>query len=74
MIETRPAHGGIVRPDVDPLSRPQWPEAFYLLQHKTRLSYTLEAPSDFPLATRTAALATAVKAALQAFTVHREEL
>ncbi len=74
VIETRPAHGGIVRPDVDPLSRPQWPEAFYLLQHKTRLSYTLEAPSDFPLATRTAALATAVKAALQAFTVHREEL
>lgn len=66
-IETRPARGGIVRPDVDPLSRPQWPEAFYLLQHKTRLSYTLEAPSDFPLATRTAALATAVKTALENF-------
>ena len=67
VIETRPASGGIVRPDVDPLSRPQWPEAFYLLQHKTRLSYTLEAPSDFPLATRTAALVTAVKTALQTF-------
>ncbi|GDY21541.1 hypothetical protein LBMAG56_28880 [Verrucomicrobiota bacterium] len=74
VIETRPARGGIVRPDVDPLSRPQWPEAFYLLQHKTRLSYTLEAPSDFPLATRTAALATAVKAALENFAAHREAL
>lgn len=66
VIETRPARGGIIRPDVDPRSRPQWPEAFYLLQHKTRLSYTLEAPSDFPLATRTAALAAAVTAAMEA--------
>ena len=70
VIETRPARGGIVRPDVDPRSRPQWPEAFYLLQHKTRLSYTLEAPSDFPLALRTAALTTAVKTALETFSAH----
>ena len=73
VIETRPAHGGIVRPDVDPLSRPQWPEAFYLLQHKTRLSYTFEAPSDFPLPLRTAALATAVKTALQTFSARGEQ-
>ena len=66
VIETRAARGGIIRPDTDPLSRPQWPEAFYLLQHKTRLSYTFEAPSDFPLGTRTNALATAVTAAMQA--------
>jgi len=54
MIEGRPAKNGIIRPSVDPRSRPQWPEAFYLLTHKTRLSYTLEAPSDFPSPTRVA--------------------
>jgi hypothetical protein len=32
--------------------------------HKTRLSYTLEAPSDFPLPTRVAALVSAARAAL----------
>lgn len=63
-IEGRPARGGIIHPSHDPASRPQWPEAFWLLQHKTRLSYTLEAPSDFPLATRVNALVAAVKAAL----------
>lgn len=64
MIEGRPARGGIIQPSHDPDSRPQWPEAFWLLQHKTRLSYTLEAPSDFPLATRVNALVAAVNAAL----------
>jgi hypothetical protein len=68
MIEGRPAHGGIIRPSVDPRSRPQWPEAFYLLTYKTRLSYTLEAPSDFPLPTRVAALLAGVRAALAAQT------
>jgi len=60
-IEGRAAQGGIVRPNIDPLSRPQWPEAFWLLQNKTRHSYTLEAPSDFPLETRVTALVTAVR-------------
>lgn len=64
IIEGRPAHKGIIRPSVDPRSRPQWPEAFFLLTHKTRLSYTLEAPSDFPLTTRVAALVSAVRAAI----------
>ena len=64
VIEGRPARGGIIHPSHDPLSRPQWPEAFWLLQNKTRLSYTLEAPSDFPLATRVNALVAAVGAAL----------
>ncbi len=64
MIEGRAAAGGIIRPSIDPRSRPQWPEAFYLLTHKTRLSYTLEAPSDFPLACRVEALVAAVNAAL----------
>ena len=66
MIEGRPAQGGIIRPSVDPRSRPQWPESFFLLTHKTRLSYTLEAPSDFPLPTRVAALVTGVRAAIEA--------
>ena len=63
-IEGRAAQGGIINPDISPDSRPQWPEAFYLLQNKTKQSYTLEAPSDFPLATRIAALVTAVRAAM----------
>lgn len=66
-IEGRPAAGGIIRPNLDPNSRPQWPEAFWLFQNKTRLSYTLEAPSDFPLPVRVAALVTAVRAGLAAF-------
>ena len=67
VIEEREAHGGIINPNLDPNSRPQWPEAFYLIQNKTRLSYTLEAPSDFPLATRVAALVTAVRAVFEKF-------
>ncbi len=66
LIEGRPAQGGIIRPIVDPRSRPQWPEAFFLLTRKTRLSYTLEAPSDFPLSTRVAALVAGVRAAIEA--------
>lgn len=65
MIEGRTARNGIIRPDIDPASRPQWPEAFFLLMQKTRLSYTLEAPSDFPLEGRVAALVAAVRAALE---------
>ena len=64
IIEDRPARGGIIRPNLDPRTRPQWAEAFYLIVNKTRLSYTLEAPSDFPLLTRVNALVTGVHAAL----------
>jgi hypothetical protein len=67
IIEGRPAEKGIIRPSVDPRSRPQWPEAFFLLVNKTRQSYTLEAPSDFPLSARTAALVAGVRAALASF-------
>lgn len=63
-IEGRPASGGIIRPSIDPASRPQWPEAFYLLQYKTRLSYTLEAPSDFPIKPRVAALVAGTRVVL----------
>lgn len=64
IIEGRAAHAGIIRPNLDPGSRPQWPEAFWLIQNKTRLSYTLESPSDFPLGTRVDALVAGVQAAL----------
>jgi murein peptide amidase A len=64
IIEDRPARDGIIRPNLDPHTRPQWAEAFYLIVNKTRLSYTLEAPSDFPLTTRVNSLVTGVNAAL----------
>jgi murein peptide amidase A len=64
IIEGREAFGGIIRPILDPRTRPQWPEAFWLITNKTRLSYTMEAPSDFPLATRVDALVAGVNAAL----------
>jgi murein peptide amidase A len=63
-IEGRPAKGGILRPNLDPRSRPDWPEAFYLITHKTRQSYTVEAPSDFPMQTRVSALVAAVNTVL----------
>ena len=63
-IEGRAAHNGIIRPTVLPLERPDWPEAFYLITEKARQGFTLEAPSDFPLAKRVNALVTAVNAAI----------
>ena len=65
IIEGRVAQGGIIRPSLDPRTRALWPESFYLLNHKTRLSYTLEAPSDYALSIRVAALVAAVRATLQ---------
>ena len=64
-IEGREAHGGIVRPKLNPRTRPQWAEAFYLIMYKARLGYTLEAPSDFPLPVRVNALVTAVNTGLE---------
>jgi protein MpaA len=66
LIDEREAKDGIIRPNLDPLLRLEWAEAFYLYVNKTRLSYTLEAPSDFPLTVRVAALVAAAKAALHA--------
>jgi len=66
LIEGRPAYHGIIRPSSDPRSRSDWPEAFYLLTYKTRLSYTLEAPSDYALECRVAALAAGARAGLEA--------
>ena len=66
IIEGRAAKNGIIRPSIDVRSRPDWPEAFYLIQNKTRLSYTLEAPSDYDLTVRVNALVAAVGAAVNA--------
>jgi protein MpaA len=63
-IEGRPAKNGIVRPNILPQDRPDWPEAFYLITQKSRQGYTLEAPSDFPLPVRVNALVAAVNSAL----------
>ena len=63
-IEGRAAKGGIVRPTISPPERLDWPEAFYLITQKSRQGYTLEAPSDFPLATRVNALVAAVNVAM----------
>ena len=64
VIEGRNAKNGVICANPDLLKRPDWPEAFYLIHNKTRLSYTLEAPSDFLLPTRIHALATGVRAIL----------
>jgi len=55
---------GIIRPVSDPLLRANWPEAIYLRNHHTTLSYTLESPSMLPLAQRVRVLRLAVAAAL----------
>ena len=64
VIEDRPAQGGVIRPNLDPRTRPQWAEALYLIVNKSRQGYTLEAPSDFPLTTRVDALVNGVQTAL----------
>lgn len=72
IIDGRDAKDGIIRPNLDPTLRPEWPEAFYLIMNKTQLSYTLEAPSDFPLSMRVSALVAAVNAAIKEFQHHRD--
>ena len=64
IIEGREAHGGIIRPNIAPAERPQWPEAVWLLVQKARQGYTLEAPSDFELPVRVNALVAALNAAV----------
>jgi hypothetical protein len=64
LIEGREARGGIIRPHLDPLEREKWPESIYLQVHHTRLSYTIESPSAFPMETRISALRAALRAAI----------
>jgi murein peptide amidase A len=57
---------GIIHPNIRREDRPQWAEAVYLIVKKTKLSLTLEAPSDFPLSFRAEVHVRAVRAALLA--------
>ena len=60
-IDGRKNDLGLIRPELNPTVRELWPEAFWLVMNKTRLSYTCEAPSDFPMEVRVEALVAAVK-------------
>lgn len=65
-IDGRKNDCGLIKPKLDPAVRELWPEAFWLVMNKTRLSYTCEAPSDFPMKVRVGALVTAVRVLLNA--------
>lgn len=64
-IEGMPADHGLIHPKHRYLDRDDWPEAFYMMQHKTDNCLTLEAPSDFELNVRVKALITAVQTAIK---------
>jgi hypothetical protein len=63
-IDGRKNNNGLIQPELDSAVRKLWPEAFWLVMNKTRLSYTCEAPSDFPMAVRVDALRAAVRTLL----------
>jgi hypothetical protein len=64
VIDGREAVGGVIHPPGDIFARELWAEAVYLRAHHSRLIYTLESPSAFPLAARIAAHRAALAAAL----------
>ena len=66
MVDNWECRAGIIRPQVDPIERPQWAEAVWLSVNKAQQSYTLETPSDYSLELRVRTHVTAVKAALHA--------
>ena len=63
-IDGRKNDHGLIKPELDPAVRELWPEAFWLVMNKTRLSYTCEAPSDFDMEVRVGALMMAVRVLL----------
>ncbi len=58
-------HGLITRPVADFENRPQWPEALWLILHRTDHNMTLEAPSAQPMEPRVAAHCAAVRVAVK---------
>ena len=64
-IDGRRNDCGLIVPEMDPRLRDLWPEAFWLVMNKTKLSYTCEAPSDFPMETRVETLVRAVRSLLK---------
>ena len=63
-IDGRKNDRGLIVPELGPRLRELWPEAFWLVMNKTPLSYTCEAPSDFPMEVRLEALVQAVRSLL----------
>lgn len=64
IIDGRKNDHGLIKPELDPGARKLWPEAFWLVMNKTRLSYTCEAPSDFEMEVRVEALVKAANSLL----------
>ncbi len=46
---------GVIRPRIKPENRPEWPEALYMVQNKTKRTFTLESPSELDMKIRVAA-------------------
>ncbi|HEV8543243.1 MAG TPA: M14 family metallocarboxypeptidase [Verrucomicrobiae bacterium] len=67
LVDNFSCKAGIIRPMVQPEERPQWAEAIYLIVNKSRQSYTLETPSDYPLELRIRAHLRAVQEAMHRF-------
>jgi murein peptide amidase A len=65
IIHHMPADNGVVRVHGNPYTQFEWNEAVFLATHKTKLSFTLQAPSQLPMAVRAAALSAAVEAVLE---------
>lgn len=64
VIHNMAADCGVVRANGNPYGNFEWNEAVFLATHKTKLSYTLKAPSQLSMAVRAAGLAAAVQAVL----------
>jgi hypothetical protein len=67
LVDNWECRAGIIRPQANPADRPQWAESLWLSVHKTKQSYTLETPSDFPVESRTRAHIAAVRGAFRSF-------
>lgn len=64
-IDGLEASKGLIHPPYHLNQRTDWPEAFYLMRHKTNHSLTLESPSDFDMQVRIDALKTSVLTAVE---------
>jgi hypothetical protein len=68
LVDNWPCKDGIIRPAVNPMQRPQWAEAIYLIDQKSPRNYNLETPSDFPLALRVETHVRSARRALELLT------
>jgi len=64
-VDNWPHKDGVIRPHIKPEDRPEWAEALWLVVNKAQRSYTMEAPSDFPLDFRVKAHLHAVRQAFE---------